>query len=179
MRKYLWIIPILFAVIRAPNAHAQTTYTYTGKNFTLGDLTCPSDCSIDGSFTVSSPLPAGTTTTGTPPAFDFYISTANSPSWTNLNGAIVLHFIITTNSIGAISAWNIALNSFTGNMFTQGNIPTDEDALFVGSHLAGNVNDPGTWTVTPEPSSLTLWLLGIFAVGIMTHRARTLTSRTY
>ena len=178
MRKYLWVIPILFAVIRAPNAHAQTTYTYTGNDFTnfvgLPAPTCPPDCSIDGSFTVSSPLAASTTTTAIPPAFDFYISTADSPSWTNLNGTFVLHFIVTTNSIGAISAWNIALNSPTAaDMFTQGNIPTDED-LFIDGGEAGNVNDPGTWTVTPEPSSLTLWLLGIFAVGIMTRRARTL-----
>jgi hypothetical protein len=181
MRKYLWIIPILFAVIRAPNAHAQTTYTYTGKDFTnfvgLPAPTCPPVCSIDGSFTVSSPLAAGTTTTATPPAFDFYISTADSPSWTNLN-TFVLHFIITTNSIGAISSWNIALNSLspTANMFTQGNIPTDEDSFIDGVGQAGNTFDPGTWTVTtvtPEPPSLTLWLLGIFAVGIMTHRART------
>jgi hypothetical protein len=183
MRKYLWVIPILFAVIRAPNAHAQTTYTYTGNDFTnfvgLPAPTCLPVCSIDGSFTVSFPLAAGTTTTATPPAFDFYISTADSPSWTNLDPqTLVLHFIITTNSIGAISSWNIALGSFslTGNMFTQGNIPTDQDEFIVDANQANNTFDPGTWTVTtvtPEPSSLTLWLLGIFAVGIMTHRART------
>jgi hypothetical protein len=70
------------------------------------------------------------------------------------------------------------LNSLspTANMFTQGNIPTDEDSFIDGVGQAGNTFDPGTWTVTtvtPEPPSLTLWLLGIFAVGIMTHRART------
>jgi hypothetical protein len=177
MRKYLWIIPILFAVI-SPNAHAQTTYTYTGNDFTdFAGLTCPSICSIDGSFTVSSPLAASTTTTATPPAFDFYISTAGSPSWTNLN-TFVVDFLITTNSIGEITSWNIGLNSLslTGNMFTQANIPQDQDNLVVDVNQAGNTLDPGTWTVTtvtPEPSSLTLWLLGIFAVGIMTHRART------
>jgi hypothetical protein len=183
MRKYLWIIPILSAVIRAPNAHAQTTYTYTGKDFTnfvgLPAPTCPSVCSIDGSFTVSLPLAASTTTTAIPPAFDFYISTADSPSWTNSDPeTVVFHFIVTTNSIGAIRSWNIAFGSFslTGNMVTQGNIPSDQDTLFVGSSIANNTFKPGTWTVTtvtPEPSSLTLWLLGIFAVGIMTHRART------
>jgi hypothetical protein len=179
MRKYLWIIPILFAVI-SPNAHAQTTYTYTGNKFTdfvgLPPQTCLPICSIDGSFTVPSPLPASTTTTATPPAFDFYISTAGSPSWTNLN-TFVVDFLITTNSIGEITSWNIALNSLTptANMDTQANIPQDQDVLFLDTSISIN-KDPGTWTVTtvtPEPSSLTLWLLGIFAVGIMTHRART------
>ena len=181
MRKYLWIIPIVFAVIRAPNAQAQTTYTYAGNNFTdltgLPAQTCPPICSIDGSFTVPSPLPASTTTTATPPAFDFYISTAGSPSWTNLN-TFVVDFLITTNSIGEITSWNIALNSLippNPSMDTQANIPQDQDILFLDTSISSN-KDPGTWTVTtvtPEPSSLSLWLLGIFAVGIMTHRART------
>lgn len=179
MRKYLWIITILFAVIGAPNAHAQTTYTYTGNDFTnFFNLTCPSDCSIDGSFTVSSPLAAGTTTNVTPTAFDFYISTADSPTWTNLNGALVNDLAITTNLNDSISSWIIVLSSPNGypQMVTESNYNGvyldyyNPDGGATGAYI---LNDPGTWTVTPEPSSLTLWLLGIFAVGIMTHRART------
>jgi hypothetical protein len=54
----------------------------------------------------------------------------------------------------------------------------DQDYFNDDVDQANNLFDPATWTVTPEPSSLTLWLLGIFAVGIMTHRANTQASNT-
>jgi hypothetical protein len=185
MRKSLWIILFLFVVIGAPNAHAQTTYTYTGNDFTTFDgVTCPSDCSIDGSFTIPSPLAASTTTYVTPTAFDFYISTADSPTWTNLNGALVGSFGFITNSSDAIIEWNIDMYSagITDPYFVTMSIPSQAEDGFETTDtptetFAENSFIPGTWTSAsltpmPEPTSLTLLLLGIFAVGIMTHRAR-------
>jgi hypothetical protein len=172
MRKSHCITLLLFAAIGAPTAHAQTTYTYTGNDFTtFVGLTCPSDCSIDGSFTVSSPLGPGTTTTKvTPTAFDFYISTADSPTWTNLNGASAGPFSVTTNATGLIISWDIAFYSsghvypiFVTSYGDSGN--TDQFTYGLNppmtSYIDGlNTDDPGTWTMTPEPSSLILMLTG-------------------
>jgi hypothetical protein len=144
MRKTLSIIPILFVVIGASKANAQTTYTYTGQDFTtLVGLTCPSDCSIDGSFTVSSPLAPGTTTTKvTPTAFDFYISTADSPTWTNLNGASAGPFSVTTNATGSIIFWDIALYS-SGHVYP----------IFVTSYGDSGNTDQFTYGLNPSMTS--------------------------
>jgi hypothetical protein len=174
------ILIVAFAVLlfSASELRADVdTYTYTGNDFTnfSGSVTCPSDCSVDGSFTVSSLLAAGTTTTVSPTAFDFYIATEDTPTWTNLNGAVIEHFTVTTNSMGQITGWAIELESSGGNP-DVGTFTTGDDVEFTLESVGDNMNAPGTWNgplaPTPEPKTFLLFITGLMLVGIVTRTVR-------
>jgi PEP-CTERM motif len=170
---------------------AGYTYTYTGNDFTtfVGGLSCPTDCSIDGSFTVATALTPDTTTDVSPNAFDFYISTAGAPSWTNSNGAVVIEdtFFVTTNAADDIISWDILIGFDSGTagsislcgpalaqnatIFSCGVVPLgsagDAWTLPVTERYATN-NNPGSWSPAtysaPEPSTLALLAFGLLAV---------------
>lgn len=179
----VWIIALAVLLLSAPRVAASAvTYTYTGNDFTDfdGGVTCPSDCSVDGSFTVSSPLPDSMPLTSvSPTAFNFFVSTADTPAFTNLDGATIDNFMIETNSMGQIIDWKISLGLSGGlqlGTFLAG------DSVVLGSEVgpphtmltAANMNNPGTWTTplapTPEPSSFALFLLGTLVIGTTIYR---------
>lgn len=177
---YVWIIALAMPLLVVPRAQASAvTYTYTGNNFTEfdGGVTCPPDCSVDGSFTVSSPLADSSTTTASPSAFDFFVSSAGTPAFTNLNGATTDIFTVTTNSMGQIIDWAISF-SLSGGL--QLSTHTDGDSVVLGMRddtmLTAANTDAGTWTAplapTPEPSSFVLFLLGTLVIGTVIYRVR-------
>jgi hypothetical protein len=130
----------LLVIAPIQTARADTVYTYTGNNFAgCGGLSCPSDCpipsagqaalggpsgfteidcSINGSFTVSTSLGDNFSGRVTPSAFDFYIAPAGTPTWTNTNGAVEAEFDVVTNSAAEISQWVIALTA-PGNTYPE------------------------------------------------------------
>jgi hypothetical protein len=69
----------------AVSAKADTTYTYTGPQFTeFGAAVCPPTCNITGSFTLATPLPANVTV-----AIDTFAFITGPYTFTNLsNGPI-------------------------------------------------------------------------------------------
>jgi hypothetical protein len=165
----------LLLTLCAVAAKADTTYSYTGPQFTeFGEASCPPECNITGSFTLATPLPANEVgaaiTAKTPFAFSSgpFTGTAFGP------------FLISTNAAGAIDGWAIAV----GETLDDGDIAVIFTANEVGDQLSfGSPNPPngfkffmgadtfgattsGFWTVStstgvPEPASGTLLIAGL------------------
>jgi hypothetical protein len=192
MRQCLWIIPLVLLAIQA--APADAVYTYTGNDFTnFNGLTCPSDCSIDGSFTVASPLGNNFSGLVTPISFDFYISTAGTPTWSNTNGATAT-FKIFTDGSGAIEYWFVDINSGIYPLFeschpdppeldfTCGGNGAEDAYIGSANTSAAITNDPGSWIetspTTPEidPASGSS-VLTLLAGVVLIFRGRTKMTR--
>lgn len=192
MTKYVLSAALLFAVVTPSPARADSegfTYTYTGNQFTsfIGALSCPPDCSFDGSFTVPAPLPPSTSSIISPKEFDFRISPSGGPRWTSSNGTIVLRdiFFITTDASDDIISWDIFLGLDPGpglltlcgpaevdNIFSCGVGPlaSSGDIWETGGQpgaFASN-NNPGSWSSpvfsAPEPSPVFLLGTGLLMV---------------
>jgi PEP-CTERM motif len=156
----------------------EITYTYTGNQFNNfgGDATCPLECNISGSFTVSAPLGSNFDGYFVPDSFSF---TDGVVTITQAN-ATSSAFGFITNPLGEITAWNLDFIDAQTSMFvgtgTSVLCPvgcTVTDGSFAPSaadtiNYAEVVNDPGTWssetTTTPEPSTLVLLGTGILGL---------------
>lgn len=163
------------------------TYAYMGNPFNtfVGGLACPPDCSISGTFMVTTPLLPSTSTEISPLAFDFYISTVGA-SWTSSNGAVIVpnNFLITTDASDNIISWDIILDSSGGNGAIVLCGPPEVDNIF-GCGIAGgpfgdhwrvggpdlvyaSSNAPGSWSLrtytTPEGSTTISLLVLILAL---------------
>jgi hypothetical protein len=182
-RLFLFSSALSILVLLMP-ARADTVYSYTGNPFTngvtqFGGLTSlpfgpfTASDSVSGSFTVATPLgPALHLVTFTPASFSF---TDGVDTLTNLNSTLSSFEQVSTDVSGNIVDWHIFARLVGGNnAFIDTNdimgggadegAETDNQGHFVG---AGNLNDPGKWTVSttvPEPSSLLLLASG--AIGL-------------
>jgi hypothetical protein len=148
------------------------------------------ECSITGSFTLSSPLAANlSSATVTPLAISFsdgvqeYVSPPSAPPET---------FAISTDSSGKIIAWDILMLTpgpllLTTNGLGFGACDATAQGLQVTFFACGTdgfdatnaalvSGAPGTWSVaqTPEPSSLLLLASGLLGLIAMTWRRKRL-----
>lgn len=158
-------------------AHATVKYTYTGKYFQWGPRfvikqpgrPCPSGCNVVGYIVTQGPLsPNLNKATIFPLSFSFTDGrqTINSPS-----SSPNTEFMVTTDSYGALVAWQITVvqpTGATGFIFTcstqvpyfgppENGICTalggsfDETISDTVSYVNGNYNVPGSWVATIGP----------------------------
>lgn len=165
---------------------ADTTYTYTGNDYTSISGTnnlYDGSKSVGGSFTVSSQLLCLTTCTFTPSSYSFGdgVATLYSPNPPGTFNALTATFQAQTDSLGNIIAWDIQLNASldTGATSTISTTTTGDSASFSLNHafpVSGNASTstPGSWTpvfaATPEPSTLALLGFGVTLLGLRRRR---------
>lgn len=168
-----------------PAVASPVTYTYTGNAFNqFFGLTCPPDCGISGSFTLSSAIGdnfAGDVAVLGLTAFNFTDGSIDISSKDSPASAIIT---MQTNASGVIVDWNISFqlgdcSSSCGILSTEGPGGGGFDlALSIANEFAAsadNMNDPGTWTMTtngatPEPSSFFLLASGLLSLGPLIRR---------
>jgi len=170
--------------VAAPGARAITIYTYTGNPFTNFSPVGPpnpyttSDY-VHGYLTTAAPLAA---------SLSAYDITAVVLSW-EFNDFADNHLPITsgppagfyltdtnvsTDGSGNIVEWKIGVTNGTLpvhyiSTFATSGYAADIDSGDLNAQvgpMAWNVNSPGTWTITPEPSALLLLGSGILGLAI-------------
>lgn len=186
MRKLAYGVTALVLALCTPVSKAAAiTYTYTGNHYTGAAAPYSTDMAVTGSFTFASPLdpnilfPAARTPTA-------WSISDGVMTVTNATGSLA--FNVGTNALGNITMWDFgtSFSVSTGILFitSQNGSPTSFFPCGTGNTacdgvsgvaagravgLAGVVNNPGTWTMTsiPEPSSLSLIIIGMFAVALI------------
>jgi PEP-CTERM motif len=156
---------MLFTLLLGTAVLADTIYTYTGNPFTQfsGGATCPPVCSLSGSFTLEQPLPPhhGFDILFTPLSFSF----TDGSTTINQLGPVDL-FGVHTDSQGVPDMWMIDVVSQSGASFASRNsqLSGDQSCLNGCVVRASEEFNPGTWSVSPEPSSLLLLGSGILGL---------------
>jgi hypothetical protein len=168
-------------------ARADITYHYVGNafdEFPHAGFGCPPVCNIEGSFTVANPLAADLPLTEIFP-LSFSITSGGVTLTDGIPGDTELD--VSTDSFGAISTWSWVVvgpdASPTARILTE-NVPAivaDDLRLASAGALplplvglrVGQVSDnPGTWTITPEPGGFVLFGTVLLAVVGVARRNR-------
>ncbi|MGA3129480.1 MAG: hypothetical protein ABSD59_01675 [Terracidiphilus sp.] len=146
------LLLILGLALAAVPAFADTTYDYTGQDYTvLTTGSYNSSMSMTGSFTVASPL--GGDFSATPGLISWQFNDGVI-TW-NWSDASIVDFSIVTNATGAIDDWFIGLSGNSGYLVIS---YADFDIVNSGNGLAYS-GVPGVWSETslvPEPAGY-LW----------------------
>lgn len=156
-----------FLLSTAPYANGDTTYNYTGNDFTSVSAPYTTSDSVTGSFTLAAPLAANLTsfTTVTPQSFSFSDGVIGD-TITNTSPGVGSQFSFETDGSGAITKWQVVVDITSVSNFSISTVNApggvgvfDQAQHGGGTTSGGNTNSPGTWAV-PEPTTV-----GLLAVG--------------
>jgi PEP-CTERM motif len=158
----------------AASSKADAIYMYTGNQFTTfdGGFACPPECRVSATLTFSEPLAANLSPTDdnvAPTAFSF---TDGNVTLSNTTVGVIGQFrFFSTDAMGNIIQWVMNAQTPSYIIASAGNNgPGFAVGDFSGVEggpsriVAENSNNPGTWTLVPEPSSLVLLGTGLLAV---------------
>jgi hypothetical protein len=191
MRQAFGLVVVIMAAFCAPSANADTTYTYTGNDFTFAQAPFTTSDSITGWFTTSAPVGAGFEGVITPESYAF------SDGVDTFDPTDVIEtpsIYIRTDPTGAVTGWEIKLRvaygtwgltdlllvrrlgapyepSYYANTWVPAPPPLTGWELRVG--MAEQAE--GTWTVTagsptPEPSSVGLMSTALLALAFVARK---------
>ena len=165
-------VPPFLALLFVPAMQGATIYGYTGNPFTNVSGTFTTSMRITGAFTLDAPL-----------ADNLSDAEVSSTDYTFFNGIdtdskspiIGSQFIVSTDGIGAITAWTIqvggvALITSCSNSVVPVPVcasPT-RDGTVTAHGFAFVEGSAGSWTSnqTPEPSAFTLLLETLVCAGV-------------
>ena len=158
----------------APVQAVPTTYQYTGNPFTQVAGPYSTSDFVTGMVTLAAPLPPNFNDTVTPTAFTF---SDGVQTITNLNSTS-FGFQFETGPTGAITAWQIVLDTANGSLGTfiipQLALAEDFGILFPFRGFGFNTSTPGTWStrtsVAEAGSTLSLMTLTLMALGLVARR---------
>jgi hypothetical protein len=176
---FVMVVPLFTAV---PKAMASVLYSYAGNPFTTFSSMIPgppvdydAGGSVSGEFTVASALGDNFSGNVTPTQFSF-----SNQLFVITNNTSQDHFsfYIQTSDNGPINQWTI--NLFAGDLFglniSTSNSGDSTSSIGPTTFIEASNNDPGSWSykpsLTPLPSSLSLFALGLGAIGLLGWRRR-------
>jgi len=158
-------------------ANADVIYQYTGNLFTTPPSPYTMGDFVSGTIQLSAALPANETSldllaVNTPITLDGYSFSDGVGNLTFAN-AIASFAMLSTNGSGVITAWNFKYHGIGHDMTTNNVGPgTGQDLGDILYAQASVFDNPGTWTLVPEPSALLLVATGVVGIAVRRHPAR-------
>jgi hypothetical protein len=159
--KSVTLLVVALGLFALPS-RADTTYIYAGNSFNeFGSATCPPECKITGSFTVSTPLGPNFNGYFTPKSFSFTDGVVSFTQVSATNFAIG----IVTDNLGNITVWNLFFQNAQVTMYVSTGPSvicpvgcSAVDGSFSTAFFARILNDPGTWSSVTATN--VLWYTG-------------------